>query len=74
MQCICFISSWFQLEREFLSNADSKQRLPEILQEILTKLNMCGHCSIPMSKWFNSKAIDKCEMNNDICPVYEGEF
>ncbi|XP_064605501.1 GATOR1 complex protein NPRL2-like isoform X2 [Liolophura sinensis] len=39
-----------ELEREFLSNADSKQRLPEILQEILTKLNMCGHCSIPMSE------------------------
>ena len=36
----------FQVESEFLSNEETKQRLPSIMGQLLTELNSTGACSI----------------------------
>jgi len=39
-----------EMENDFLSNDNRRQRLPHILQQILTELNSRGQCSIPINE------------------------
>lgn len=51
----CFkFCSFLQLESGFLSNEESKARLPNIMKDILTNLNLNGVCTVPIGKILNA--------------------
>ncbi|XP_078690409.1 GATOR1 complex protein NPRL2-like isoform X1 [Branchiostoma floridae x Branchiostoma belcheri] len=39
-----------ELETGFLSDEQSKQKLPQVMKELLTQLNTCGTCSVPINE------------------------
>ncbi|CAH1270837.1 GATOR1 complex protein NPRL2-like [Branchiostoma lanceolatum] len=39
-----------EMETGFLSDEQSKLKLPEVMKELLTQLNTCGTCSVPINE------------------------
>lgn len=59
-----------ELESNFLSNDETKERLPSILKEIITDLNNNGSCSIPIDdiNIINLKVIHTNRSPNEVKP------